>query len=339
MPCVRQMCSTQSVEVDVDVVLEGQPAVAARRAAPVDRVDVDAEREQVAQHRAVFLQVGHRVAADLAVGDQHRARRSCAWRSACSGTASSCPRGTPPPCRRWRSARPRPSSAAACAGRGRASGSGRRVRRAPGRRRTCGVAVICGFLVVRGCLGGRARLADGRRGRHGGAGRVRGAAQQRAARGAARSRWRCSSSTSLRVGTCDGLAPRFGDAPLLQVPVRRGAQHAALRLDELVGAMDLDQRVVGDREPAGRSGRARSSLAAASDCDARLGEALERQVPCLLQHGLVGGDLLVALQRRASAARAACGPGPTASRSAALRARAAGRRRARPSPARSTMPA
>jgi hypothetical protein len=59
-------------EVDVDVVFEGQPAVAARRAAPIDRVDVDAEREQVAQHRAVFLQVGHRVATDLAIGDQHR---------------------------------------------------------------------------------------------------------------------------------------------------------------------------------------------------------------------------------------------------------------------------
>ena len=66
------MCSTQSLQVDVDVVLERQPAVAARRAAPVDRVDIDAERQQVAQHRAVFLQVGHRVAADLAVGHQHR---------------------------------------------------------------------------------------------------------------------------------------------------------------------------------------------------------------------------------------------------------------------------
>ena len=60
------------VEVAVDVVFEGQPAVASRRTAPVHGVHVDPEREEVAQHRAILLQVGHGVAADLPVGHQHR---------------------------------------------------------------------------------------------------------------------------------------------------------------------------------------------------------------------------------------------------------------------------
>ena len=59
------------VEIAVDVVVDRQPAVATRWIAPVDGVQVDALREQVADKRAVFLQVGHRVAADQAVDDQH----------------------------------------------------------------------------------------------------------------------------------------------------------------------------------------------------------------------------------------------------------------------------
>ena len=59
-------------QVAVDIVVDRHPAVGAGGIAPVDHVEVDAEIEQVADERAVLLQVRHGVAADQAVDDQHR---------------------------------------------------------------------------------------------------------------------------------------------------------------------------------------------------------------------------------------------------------------------------
>ena len=61
-------------QISVDVVVEREPAVGARWVAPIHHVEVDAELEEVADERAVLLQVGHGVAADQAVDDQHRRR-------------------------------------------------------------------------------------------------------------------------------------------------------------------------------------------------------------------------------------------------------------------------
>ena len=52
--------------------VERQPAVAATRVAPVDDIDIDPLRQHVADQRTVFLQVGHREAADQASRYQHR---------------------------------------------------------------------------------------------------------------------------------------------------------------------------------------------------------------------------------------------------------------------------
>jgi hypothetical protein len=49
-----------SGQVAIDVVVERQPAVGTGRIAPVDHVQIDPEIEQVADERAVLLQVGHR---------------------------------------------------------------------------------------------------------------------------------------------------------------------------------------------------------------------------------------------------------------------------------------
>ena len=57
-------------EVAVDVVVERQPAIGTGRVAPVHDVEIDPEVEQVADERAVLLQVRHGVAADQPVGDQ-----------------------------------------------------------------------------------------------------------------------------------------------------------------------------------------------------------------------------------------------------------------------------
>ena len=61
-------------QIAVDVVVEREPAVGARWIAPIHDVKIDAELEKIADQRAVFLQVGHRVAADQPVDDQHRRR-------------------------------------------------------------------------------------------------------------------------------------------------------------------------------------------------------------------------------------------------------------------------
>src|SRR3954447_8721357 len=60
-----------SVQVAIDVVVERQPAIGAGWVAPIDDVKVDPEVEQVANERAVLLQVGHRVASDQPIGDQN----------------------------------------------------------------------------------------------------------------------------------------------------------------------------------------------------------------------------------------------------------------------------
>src|SRR5215204_2000965 len=58
------------VQVAVNVVVEHQPTVGAGRVAPVYHVKIKPEVEQVANERAVLLQVRHRVAADKPIGDQ-----------------------------------------------------------------------------------------------------------------------------------------------------------------------------------------------------------------------------------------------------------------------------
>ena len=60
------------VQIAVDVVVERQPTVGARRGAPVDDVQVDALAEHVAHQRPVFLQIGHRITPDQAIDDEHR---------------------------------------------------------------------------------------------------------------------------------------------------------------------------------------------------------------------------------------------------------------------------
>ena len=61
-------------QISVDVIVEREPAVGARRVAPIHDVKIDAEIEEIADERAVLLQVGHRVAADQPIDDQHRRR-------------------------------------------------------------------------------------------------------------------------------------------------------------------------------------------------------------------------------------------------------------------------
>src|SRR5215217_8833734 len=58
-------------EVAVDVVVEREPAIGAGRVAPVYHVKVEPEVEQVANERAILLQVRHRVAAHEPIGDQN----------------------------------------------------------------------------------------------------------------------------------------------------------------------------------------------------------------------------------------------------------------------------
>ena len=59
-------------QIAVDIVVDGHPAVGAGRIAPIDHVEVDALIEQVADERAVLLQVRHGVAPDEAIDDQDR---------------------------------------------------------------------------------------------------------------------------------------------------------------------------------------------------------------------------------------------------------------------------
>lgn len=59
-------------KIVVDIVVERQPAVDARRFAPVHDIQIYTFGEQVADERAVLLQVGHRVTPDQTVDDEHR---------------------------------------------------------------------------------------------------------------------------------------------------------------------------------------------------------------------------------------------------------------------------
>ena len=59
-------------QIAVDIIVDGHPAVGAGRIAPIDHVEIDALIEQVADERAVLLQVRHGVAPDEAVDDQDR---------------------------------------------------------------------------------------------------------------------------------------------------------------------------------------------------------------------------------------------------------------------------
>ena len=72
MPCRRADLGDRAGEVVVDIVVDRQPAVGAARVAPVDDIEVDAEPEEVAHQRPVLLQVGHGVAPDEPVDDQDR---------------------------------------------------------------------------------------------------------------------------------------------------------------------------------------------------------------------------------------------------------------------------
>lgn len=60
------------VQEPVDIGIDGQELIGPRRVPPVDDPEVDAAHEQVPDERAVFLQVGHRVATDQPIDDQHR---------------------------------------------------------------------------------------------------------------------------------------------------------------------------------------------------------------------------------------------------------------------------
>ena len=63
---------THSVEVSVDVIIEGEPSIRARRIAPIDDVEIDPKIQEIADKRAILLQIGHGVTTNQAVDDQHR---------------------------------------------------------------------------------------------------------------------------------------------------------------------------------------------------------------------------------------------------------------------------
>ena len=247
------------VEEPVDVVVDRQELVGARRVAPVDHPEVDAALEQVADQRAILLQVGHGVAADQPVDDQHRSgpdldagqRVVVVQRHLLDAHRLGLRRGadidvgiadaSQAPRRRGRSGhrtqRPRARTdrggmsarawrrSSGLAGRSPTTGRGGGWRFGPcglGRRRRC---------VGSGIRGGEARvqrahlatqLVDG--------------AMQVVDLGAGRDRM--------------GLAPDLDQLALLQAVGDAGGEQLALRLQELVGALGADQLVVGDAEPA-----------------------------------------------------------------------------------------
>ena len=61
----------RGVNVIVDIVVDRQPAFGPGRLTPVDQPEVKALGEQTANQRSVRLQIGHGVAADQSVGNDH----------------------------------------------------------------------------------------------------------------------------------------------------------------------------------------------------------------------------------------------------------------------------
>lgn len=59
-------------QIVVDVIVKCEPAVGPRWIAPIHHIKIDAKVKKIADERAVLLQIGHRVATDQPINDQHR---------------------------------------------------------------------------------------------------------------------------------------------------------------------------------------------------------------------------------------------------------------------------
>ena len=71
-PCAPADMFDTVIEIPIHIVIEGPVLVRPVRMTPVDDVEIDAARQQIAHQGAVLLQVRHRIAANQPVHDQHR---------------------------------------------------------------------------------------------------------------------------------------------------------------------------------------------------------------------------------------------------------------------------
>ena len=78
------------IDIIVDVVVDGEPALGSAWLAPVDQPEIEPLRQQASHQRAIGLKIGHRVSADQTVGEQARASLRSPPPSARSGTARPC---------------------------------------------------------------------------------------------------------------------------------------------------------------------------------------------------------------------------------------------------------
>ena len=65
------------IDVIIDVIVDGQPALGSARLAPVDQPEIEPLRQQAAHQRTIGLEVGHGVSTDQAVGQKHRRLCRC----------------------------------------------------------------------------------------------------------------------------------------------------------------------------------------------------------------------------------------------------------------------
>ena len=62
------------VDIIVDVIVDSQPTLVTTRLTPIDEPEVEPFVEQATHQRAIRLKIGHGIATDQPVGDQHRSR-------------------------------------------------------------------------------------------------------------------------------------------------------------------------------------------------------------------------------------------------------------------------
>ena len=272
--------------------------------APVDHPEVDAALEQVADQRAVLLQVGHGVAADQPVDDQHRSgldldagqRVVVVQRHLLDAHSLGLRRGADIDVDIADA--PKRLGAAGEAGtelNGLAPGLigaecllGHGVApqdlRAAARRRVgvaAGVLGLYGFGRRRRSLGSGIRGGEARVQRAHLATQLVDGAVQVVDLGAGRDRM--------------GLAPDLDQLAFLQPVGDAGGEKLALRLQELVGALGADQLVVGDSEPAVEHGP-KALLQQPRILRGFLGEGLERPAPGAGSHAAIGGACLAQRQ-------------------------------------------
>ena len=59
------------IDVVIDIVVDGEPALASAGLAPVDQPEVESFRQQASDQRTVGLKIGHGVSPDQAVSQEH----------------------------------------------------------------------------------------------------------------------------------------------------------------------------------------------------------------------------------------------------------------------------